>query len=471
MKSTEIINHRQFAWMVGSLIAAAGIISLHTALIRINRMDAYFSYILSILYAFCIGFFFYYLANRFPGKNLFEIAFSLAGKWAGGFINMLFLVHMWLLLIRDVRSYSKYVKIIMLPNTPEGILLLVLVCLLIFFGRFNIEVAVRTNDIFFPIFLIFVLLLPLTLANEISPEFLQPMLVNSWRNLLTGNLLSVGWYGELFVLGAFLHALPNSRQIRAAVRHGTMIGTIVLTVFILLELVVLGWDIPANTFIPSYILVQQIHITDFLDRLDLVLLSIWFFIEVVKIIFIYLAFLICIGCFFGERYTHLFNKPAGLVILMTSLIFFRNPAELSNFGNFSSIFIVAAYQPFVFILLLILAARKRKHSHARYVRPSNNRPGGPRQAEQNGQGGNGHALSRFGSRPSWLLNFSLRYKLEKWMRISNLLLLAALIFIAIGWIFSHRVPLVSSFSGLAYGLCLALCLFSTLMELLRASRQ
>src|SRR5690606_11252899 len=49
---TEIINHRQMAWMVSAIIVGAGMISSHNELIRICRMDAWFSYALPVIYAF-----------------------------------------------------------------------------------------------------------------------------------------------------------------------------------------------------------------------------------------------------------------------------------------------------------------------------------------------------------------------------------------------------------------------------------
>ncbi|MCC2684390.1 MAG: hypothetical protein K0R75_1289, partial [Paenibacillaceae bacterium] len=96
MNRKEIINHRQMAWVVGAIFAASGFVNQQSELIHISGPDAWGSYMLPILYAFGVCFVFYYLIQLYPGKNLFQISFELCGKWVGGIVNLLFLIHLWL---------------------------------------------------------------------------------------------------------------------------------------------------------------------------------------------------------------------------------------------------------------------------------------------------------------------------------------------------------------------------------------
>lgn len=99
MPNKEVINHRQMAWMISSIIVGTGLISSHNELIRISRMDAWFSYALPIVYAFFIAALYSYLSLNYPGKNIFTIVYELTGKWLGGIINLFFFIHIWFILM------------------------------------------------------------------------------------------------------------------------------------------------------------------------------------------------------------------------------------------------------------------------------------------------------------------------------------------------------------------------------------
>ncbi|MDV2687735.1 GerAB/ArcD/ProY family transporter, partial [Alkalihalophilus lindianensis] len=62
---------------------------------------------------------------------------------------------------------------------------------------------------------------------------------------------------------------------RKAVITGTALGLFLFFLILFLAIVVLGTKIVREATYPSYILVQQINLTDFLDRLDLVIVAVW----------------------------------------------------------------------------------------------------------------------------------------------------------------------------------------------------
>jgi spore germination protein (amino acid permease) len=499
MQPKEIISHRQLAWIVGSLLSGGGIVSLHSELIRLSGMDAWFCNTLAVVYSFVISFFFGYLSEHYPGKNLFEIVFDIAGKWGGGILNLFFLVHMWLILVRDVRGYAKYLGTVLLPNTPEEVLVLVMGVLLIYFGNFNVEVISRTNEVFFPIFFIMVVLMPIMLWNEIDFRHVEPLLVSPLPNIMAGNALTVGWYGELFVTGAFLHAVMNSRQVKASLRHGTVIGTVLLTVFLVLEVLVLGTKFPAISLYTRYSLAQQIHITEFLDRVDLILVSLWFFIETVKILIIDLAFLLCIGSYVGRRHSKLFNKPGAILIIITAMFAFKSTANMFSFGIYGSAAIGVAYQPLLIAVIWLLVARKRRGRFSGRPALDRDRSATGAQSERAHPAGGAHADSsgvvpgdlnrRSAAEPrrepaarpnryerrsgfrrqvnSMLNGWALKSELRTWNRRTNLLLLAMIILIALGLALSPHYSLIGLLCGIGFALALILMLLTTAMELFR----
>lgn len=163
----------------------------------------------------------------------------------------------------------------LLPQTPLEIILLVFVLLLMYYGKTSLEVAARVNEIYFPAYFIMCLMLYFLLMNEYSIERLEPILSTTLERIAVSNLLPLGVYGDILLFGAFLHASSEPRLLFAAMKHGIMIVCFTTTIMILILLGVMGYVIASRLNFPIYILVQQIHLTDFLDRVEMILFSLW----------------------------------------------------------------------------------------------------------------------------------------------------------------------------------------------------
>ncbi|UQZ85212.1 Spore germination protein YndE [Paenibacillus konkukensis] len=479
MDSKQIINYRQFAWLTASLLTGGGLVSIQHDLVRVARMDAWFTYIIPSIYGIAIGFMFYKLSQRFPGKNLFDITKITLGKGFGTLCNLLLIFHLWLLLIRDVRSFTKFMGTILLPNTPEEIALMMLILLIMYFGRTSIEVIARVNDIFFPFFALTIIFLPLMLSNELDKSLVEPVLAGDMISVWYGNLLTLGWYGDVLIMGAFLHTLGQLRLVRSAIRHGVILSSLFLGIFLLMEVLVFGPVITDNLIYPNYNLVQQIHITDFLDRMDLLILSIWAPILFCKDILIYMALLTGIASLVKQRDYSTINTPVGLFVLMTSLLAFKNTTEVFSFGNYSSTVIVLCYQPLLLILLVLFARRFPKLQQAageqQKAGPANGGADPPEGGQSKGKaaedsGGSGaanqtkHSSGGSGSRGS-------QRSYHGWSRTSNLLLLIGLIAVGTGLWGSEYHSMIGVGCSFVYGACMILAVISSYMELVQARQQ
>jgi spore germination protein KB len=438
MDHKQIINQRQLAWLTSSIVTSGGIISLQNILFRVNEMDAWFCYLLPVLYIFLVAAFFAAISRLFPRKNIFEIAILLLGRTGGTIVILVLLFHFWMIVVRDISTFSRFSSTILLDNTPLEILILLPCLILIYYGKSSFEIIARVNDVFYPLFVLSILLMPLLLTNEMSMRMLTPVLTGSPWNMLSGSFLAVGGAGDIFVIGAFMHMVFNSNQIRSSIRHGMLLGIILLTIVTLLEAIVLGPKIPGNFLYPSYNLVQMIHVTDFLDRLDIILLTIWYPTIICKIVAIYMALLLGLSSIFKNRDHTVFNKPVALWIAITTLTSFKSTTEIFAFANFSSPLIVLGYQPLVMALLYVIARMKYRKKGA-------------------------STLSIESHSMKVELQGPVKYLRLLWL--GNLLMLAALGFIVIGLMFSKYIPLIGDICAVCYFLCLFLTTFSTHMEI------
>ncbi|TDF93862.1 GerAB/ArcD/ProY family transporter [Paenibacillus piri] len=492
MDQKQIINYRQFSWLTASLLSGGGVVSIQQVLIRINSADAWMSYTIPTLYVAALSYVFSQMVRRFPGKNIFEITKILFGGLIGTIVNLILLVHLWLILIRDLSSFSKFIGITLLPNTPEEIVVMLFVCLLLYYGKTSVEVLARVNDVMFPLFVVMILVLPLMLVNESDHHSLLPVMTGSVKNFLSGNMISIGWYGDVFVMGAFLHTIWESKQVQASIRHGVILATMMIGIFLVMDVLVLGPNMPSNFLYPSYSLVQQIHITDFLDRMDLIILSVWFPVTACEVILIHLAFITGIASLVKQRDYSSINTPVVLLLLLTTLLSFNSTTEVFSFGHFSSPVIVLCYQPLLFLLIWLFSLRhpviegRRPQSDAakqqagqgqhdqtqqqegqdrRLSERSGAAEGGnPQQNEESGgnrPGGNRTAPNQGNpARPKFP-----SFTFLAWKRCSNILLLMIIVSICAGMWLSKKYAAVGLTCALLYGCCLLLAVWTSSMEM------
>lgn len=356
----QVVNHRQIAWLVGSLLMTGMMTNFLRSVVQVAKMDSWFSQILPACYALLVAYVLSELVRAYPGKNLFEIMFIICGKWFGGFINCLILFYIWVILALDIKGAADFLHISLLPETPLEIILLVFVLLLMYYGKTSLEVAARVNEIFFPAYFIMCLLLYFLLMNEYSIERLEPILSTSLDRITISNLLPLGVYGDILLFGAFLHASSEPRLLFAAMKHGIMIACFTTTLTVLILLGVMGYVIAGRLNFPIYILVQQIHLTDFLDRVEMILFSLWFPAFTIKVIVAYLAFLVGVGSFGGQLHYNTYNAPTGCFMVVTSLLAFPKVSDINQFISYSFPLLVVLFQVPLLLFLFIVARRKKR---------------------------------------------------------------------------------------------------------------
>ncbi|MBY0087248.1 endospore germination permease [Brevibacillus sp. M2.1A] len=356
----QVVNHRQIAWLVGSVLMTGMMIGFLRSVVQVARMDGWFSQIFPIFYAIFVAYVLSGLVEAYPGKNIFEILFIIGGKWIGGAVNLLILFYIWIILAIDIKGAADFLHISLLPNTPLEVILLVFVLLIMYYGKTSLEVAARVNELYFPLYFLMCISLYFLLMNEYNVERLEPILTNRLDRIVISNFFPVGVYGDVFLIGAFLHAIVEPRLFYAAMKHGVIIVGFGTTIMLLVLLGVMGYIIAGRLNFPIYILVQQIHITDFLDRVEMILFSVWFPAFTIKVIVAYLAFLVGVGSFGGQRHYNTLNAPCGWFIVVSSIFAFPNIAHIDQFISYSLPLIVLVFQLPLALFLLVHVRRKNK---------------------------------------------------------------------------------------------------------------
>jgi spore germination protein (amino acid permease) len=329
------IGGYQLVMFVSILYIHGGTISLFKVLAEVSGQDAWFNFYFPMLYALFISFLLYRLSCRFPGKNMFQISEEVCGKTVGRLINGLVLVDIIHLLVRDLRLFGDFVGTSILTRTPLEYILLISILVLIYYGTGNLEELARAVNLLFPSFICSILLMPFLLLNEIHLSNIEPVLANGWQRVLNGGFLGTGWAGDVFVMGMFLPNVKTARQFYVSTRYGIVLSAAALTILMVLNTTVLGVTITSRAMYPNYTLMEQINITDFIDRLDLALIVFWMPMYLLKVILLYFAFMGGLSTFLKTEEMRGLNIMSGWFLLMLTLVSFNSVIEAYLFGNYA----------------------------------------------------------------------------------------------------------------------------------------
>ncbi len=354
------IGYRQLAWAVTVISTAGGLLLLPRDSIRLAGNDAWLTHWIPALYAIGVVLFFVFLAKHYPGKNIFQILDLSLGRWFGGLLKALVLLYIWLVIVRDISAVKYFMKTMLLRETPSGIIIILVVLLMMYFAHQGIEPTLRVIDILFPYFALLLLSFPLLLSNELVFERAEPMLVAPLHLFLGTALLKTAWYADIFILTSFLHGIHSALRMKTAVLNGIAMTNVFLSIMIFTAVLTLGPSISGKTMFLTYTLAEQINITEFLDRVEIAIFSLWFPITLLKIALLYLSFCIGLGSYVGSTRTQTFNLAAGPQFAVATVISFSNVDELFRFGNYAAPMIVFCVQAPVFAAVLAATIRKRK---------------------------------------------------------------------------------------------------------------
>ncbi|MCM3630755.1 spore germination protein [Paenibacillus glycanilyticus] len=361
MQDRMKVSTLQMALLVGSLLIASNMNTMPTAITMAAEQDAWYAYLFPIPYGIGMAYLMWRLARFSPGKNMYEIMQHSCGKWFGGLLNGILIAYLSLDLISQLRIYSDFFSSSILLRTPQIYILLMTMLLLVYYAGGSMEHLFRTNVVFIALYLSLYMFTPIFLLNEIDMNKIKPSLSSGIFEPLKGGVLALGSFTDLIIFGAFLHHVRRPRDVYIAMKMGVIYSAFMLTVWLFCVVSVISPILSSRMLYIGWILVQQIHITDFLDRIDLFLISLFVPVLLIKFAALYIAILTGIASYTKQKKFDFINLPIGIVFTILAAITFDNTDEVSLFYAFGILPISVGVQIlFLAGLFIGLGVRKKK---------------------------------------------------------------------------------------------------------------
>ncbi|GAE34392.1 GerAB/ArcD/ProY family transporter [Halalkalibacter akibai] len=267
------ISNRQLAFLVSNSMVSVSLVILPQSLVDLSLQNAWLVFPLLFLFVLLI------ITGGLYGLKKLK-TFDLTegqGNWQKRCLAFLFVLFISHVLIRDLTIITGFIEATLLPLTPVYVITILVIACSLYISWAGIEVIARYNEICFLIFLGVVLFIPISLIDSLAIENFEPVLgLETIPSVFQSAYLGLAWVGEIIIVFLIIGMVNPLKNVKRAIFLGGAIGIGMLFILIFSGIAVLGAEILRYTTYPTYTLVQQIRITEFLDRLDFFLVSLYF---------------------------------------------------------------------------------------------------------------------------------------------------------------------------------------------------
>ncbi|WFD10173.1 GerAB/ArcD/ProY family transporter [Tepidibacter hydrothermalis] len=240
------------------------------------KQDLWITVILSIFMALPVVILFGRLHVIFPQKDLFDIIEICFGKFIGKIIIMLFTFFCFETGSEVLRNFGQFVNIVTLHDTPLVIPDTIMIILCIWAVKEGIELTGRWSEFFILIVIGFLFVSVLLLIPDINMNNISPTLYNGAKPVMQGAFI--------VFLFPFTQILPFTMAFSTFKRKtspykvytvGLIIGGILIFVISVTNILVLGINQASIVYHPSYFTTGRIDIGNFVQRVEVIITTIF----------------------------------------------------------------------------------------------------------------------------------------------------------------------------------------------------
>jgi spore germination protein len=210
----EEIKEQEILYIFASYTIGVGTLSIPRVLAKItNFFDGSISFIMGGIIALIFTWVSAKLASRFPNQPFFMYVSSICSKPVAIVISIWFIIYFILLIAYETRFVSIITKQYLLPRTPEEIIALLFLYVLVYCALGTRIGALRLNLLFLPIIL-FVILFVLGMTIPIFKfKNLSPFFTTSWVGYLKGAKESIFFLTSSEILLFYVSLVKSPKRV------------------------------------------------------------------------------------------------------------------------------------------------------------------------------------------------------------------------------------------------------------------
>lgn len=334
-------------------VSSTSILFLPMIMIERSGRDAWISAILLIVINLALVPLYYFLSRRMGKDNLIDFT----RKTLGNLITIpltLNLVAYFIMISGIVFRQTAEILTTFYPLTPLWFFLISMIIVGSFYVYNGLETMARNAELYFYLLIILFGVIMALMIDELSPEYLQPVLARGFSPVLKGTLPGLVFFSEIFIILIWSPSIKNRKNL-----HKAMIVAIIFygsgfLLVIFYSIMFFGSFLADEFQLPLVTLVGYIRKLDIIERIDPYLIFFWTSIGIGK------ATLFMYGAVYTTRkLLNTSNTYLPILFILPfifyfSFYYFQNIGELTDFIATSTLYFVVVQ--ILFPLLIYLAS-------------------------------------------------------------------------------------------------------------------
>ncbi|MFK2826917.1 endospore germination permease [Bacillus sp. B190/17] len=353
------ISSLQMAMLLYPTIVATAILSVPSITAKYAKQDLWMSPIIASFIGFITVFIAVRLHKLYPDQTIIQMSQQIVGQVLGKVISFFILFFYIHINGEIIREYAEFIVSSFLFQTPITVIIasMTLLCGLAVYG--GLEVVGRAAQLFFPLFVIPILLFVPLLSPNFELGSMLPILERGMLPPIKGAIVTSGWFTEFFLIIFLLPFLVDKDK---GMKYGMMTVLAVMVTLTVVNLVVL-WTLGVTTSSKEYPLMnagRYISYADFFENVEAVIMAVWIIGAFVKVSVLYYAAVLGTAQWLDLADYRPIVWPVGIFLVQFSFWSFPNTMEISRFNILTFPFYGFFIQTMVPLLLLVIAVIKKR---------------------------------------------------------------------------------------------------------------
>ncbi|KAF6579145.1 endospore germination permease [Paenibacillus sp. EKM212P] len=326
------------------------------------------------------------LKRRFPDQDLMQTMVS-SHPVLGRVLLTIYLILFLIIFARDLRIITDLVEVVLLPLTPIVVTSLIVLLTLVFMAKGGISTIVNMTEIFLPMLIVTLLTMPLFFGRNMDFSMLRPYLHPEVEGVIKGSWRMLGYMADIMIVPFVISG--KSYNGRSA-WFGHLLGTAFLIILVLLSELVIGVPILSRLFYPSYELVRQLQLTDFLDRFDLfvAVLTVPTFLTKIGVDLYVIS--LAVKRMFAHAWGSLMVWPVGLLGYVCSFMLFSNIVQIYEFSREWTAVMIIFFVLMPLLLWMFLRPKSKEKDDGDNSSSGERDSSSQKESQHGGRTGHGH---------------------------------------------------------------------------------
>lgn len=240
----------------------------------------------SLISAFTSMLFFtimYWLIQRYPGKNLFEITELVLGRFIGILFGAVYSLYLIFYAGTNLREFVEMIKAYNLPYTPTSIIIVSVLSVVLIISYYGLECLTRISIIFFIPIILGLVSIFLLAAPQYDITLLRPYWGYGITNTFKIGFLRSSAYSEIVRLAIIIASLQNLKTFRRAGYISIAISGTIFAGGTALYIMAFGYFQGSENIAGIFELARGIYFNRFFQRIESLFLFMWVISSIISI--------------------------------------------------------------------------------------------------------------------------------------------------------------------------------------------